>query len=298
MKGIFWNSRGLGDLAKHNLLSNFSKEQRLNFIVIMEMGRSDFSDSTLRHLCSGVDFLWHSMPRRGRSGGMLLGVNPSVFDNGTIDEGDFYCKFCLRNKADGFIWALFVVYGPAQDDLKKAFLAEMVRACGTEPHSFMIGGDSNIKRRPEDKNNNNFNYQWANLFNAVIEILELREIEMTGQQYTWSNDLDPPTFEKLDRVLMSPEWDLKFPNVTVEALDRTRSDHTPLLLNGKVVALTGNHVVFKFEQGWLIRDGFYDMVTSIWEQETKGNHAMEKWQNKIRVVRQHLEGGQKIWLQQ
>ncbi|KAL5648958.1 hypothetical protein ACJX0J_039767, partial [Zea mays] len=31
-------------------------------------------------------------------------------------------------------------------------------------------------------------------------------------------------------------------------------------------------------------DGFYDMVTSIWEQETKGNHAMEIWQNKIWVL--------------
>jgi hypothetical protein len=62
MKGIFWNSRGLGDLAKHNFLSNLSKEQHLNFIAIMETGRRDFSDSTLRHLCGGVDFLWHSMP--------------------------------------------------------------------------------------------------------------------------------------------------------------------------------------------------------------------------------------------
>jgi hypothetical protein len=41
----------------------------------------------------------------------------------------------------------------------------------------------------------------------------------------------PPPFEKLDRVLMSSEWELKFPKVTVEALDRSTSDHTPLLLN-------------------------------------------------------------------
>lgn len=131
-------------------------------------------------------------------------------------------------------------------------------------------------RRPEDKNNNNFNYRWPNLFNAVIESLELREIEMTGRQYTWSNDLDPPTFEKLDRVLMSPEWDIKFPNVTVQALDRTRPDHTPLLLNGKVAASTGNHTLFKFEQGWLIRDDFHDMVSSIWDQETKRMHRHGK----------------------
>jgi hypothetical protein len=46
---------------------------------------------------------------KGRSGGMLLGLNPSVFDIGAIDEGDFYCKFCLRNKTNGFIWVVFAV---------------------------------------------------------------------------------------------------------------------------------------------------------------------------------------------
>jgi hypothetical protein len=70
---------------------------------------------------------------------MLLGVNPSVFDIGAIDEGDFYCKFRLKNKVDGFIWALFAVYGPTQDGLKSTFLAKMASVCCTEPHPFVIG---------------------------------------------------------------------------------------------------------------------------------------------------------------
>ncbi|KAL5667880.1 hypothetical protein ACJX0J_020101, partial [Zea mays] len=36
-------------------------------------------------------------------------------------------------------------------------------------------------------------------------------------------------------------------------------------------------------QIWLIRDDFHDMVSSIWDQETKGYTAIEKWQNKIRA---------------
>jgi hypothetical protein len=49
---------------------------------------------------------------------------------------------------------------------------------------------------------------------------------------------------------MSPEWELKFSEVTVEALDRPCSDHTPLLLNGRVASQICNHVLFKFELGW------------------------------------------------
>jgi hypothetical protein len=130
-------------------------------------------------------------------------------------------------------------------------------------------------RRVEDKNNGNFNYRWPNLFNDIIENLELREIEMVGRQFTWANNLVPPTFEKIDRVLMSPDWELKFPNVTVQALDRFRSDHTPLLLNDKAPTNLGNHYEFKFELVWLIREGFHDMVSSIWQQENRGETAIQ-----------------------
>ena len=53
---------------------------------------------------------------------------------------------------------------------------------------------------------------------------------MIGRQFTWANSLTDPTYEKLDRVLVTTEWELKYPLVTVHALDRGLSDHTPLLL--------------------------------------------------------------------
>jgi hypothetical protein len=79
MKGIFWNNRGLADLAKHNYLSTLAKDHRLDFLAIFETGRDIFSGSTLRHISGGIDFLWHTMPPRGRSGGMILGIIPAVF---------------------------------------------------------------------------------------------------------------------------------------------------------------------------------------------------------------------------
>jgi hypothetical protein len=39
-------------------------------------------------------------------------------------------------------------------------------------------------RRPEDKSSGNFDPKWLGIFNDVIESLDLREIVMTGRQYT------------------------------------------------------------------------------------------------------------------
>lgn len=83
----------------------------------------------------------------------------------------------------------------------------------------------------------------------MINTLDLREIDLSSRQYTWTNSLDNPTFEKLDRVLMSTDWEYKFPLVTVNALERSLSDHTHLLLNTRTTSYRGNQPLFKFELG-------------------------------------------------
>ena len=153
MKGIFWNSRGLSDLAKYRYISDAIKDQQLDFIAIMETGKQDMSKSNLARLSGDAEFIWHCLPPKGRSGGILLGVNADSFDLSLIIEGEFFIKFHLSNKSDKFKWILMAVYGPAQDDFKSAFLAELVRTC---QHNFLptlIGGDFNIMRSSKEKNN-------------------------------------------------------------------------------------------------------------------------------------------------
>ena len=84
---------------------------------------------------------------------------------------------------------------------------------------------------------------------------------MTGRQFTWANSLSEPTYEKLDRVLMDTDWESKYPMVSVRALERIEalSDHAPILLTAGLPKPNSKHQ-FKFELGWLLREGFVDMV--------------------------------------
>ena len=173
---------------------------------------------------------------------------------------------------------------------KHAFLAELANTCSKELLPYLIGGDFNIMRRPEDKSSGVFDFKWPNLFNAVIESLDLKEIVMSGRQYTWAGPDDNPIFEKLDRVLVSTDWEDKFPLCSVEPRDRDISDHTPLILNTGASTHSSDQCPFKFERGWLIRDGFYEMVANIWQSETSGSTPLERWQNRIRRLKQHLRG--------
>lgn len=69
------------------------------------------------------------------------------------------------------------------------------------------------------------------MFNEFIDKFELREIYRSGGGYTWSNNQSAPTQSNLDRILVSTDWELKFPLTTLTSLTRVGSDHSPLLLN-------------------------------------------------------------------
>ena len=77
MRGIFWNSRGLKDLAKRRFLADASIEYKLDFIALSVTGRGKFTPQFLSTLSRGVDFDWHCLPPRGRSVVSYLGLNVS-----------------------------------------------------------------------------------------------------------------------------------------------------------------------------------------------------------------------------
>jgi hypothetical protein len=196
--------------------------------------------------------------------------------------GDYHIKLHIRNRADNFIWSLVAVYGAAQDEFTAYFLREMVNLAKDNPYPILVGGDFNLLRFRHEKSKGRFDDHWPFLFNAIIDSLDLRQISMIGRQFTWANSMSDPTFEKLDRVLMDANWESKFPMVSVRALERIQgfSDHAPILLTTGITKPTSNHR-FKFELGWLQRDGFHDMVKKVWDRPISVGSPIQRWNHKI-----------------
>jgi hypothetical protein len=75
---------------------------------------------------------------------------------------------------------------------------------------------------------------------------------------------------------------------TVRALARTGSDHTPLLIDSGEAAHIGNRNTFSFELSWMRQDGFFEMVRDEWISIHSGTSPVERWQHKVRHLRQYL----------
>ena len=109
-------------------------------MAISETGRREFSQTILDRLSGGIDFMWHSHPPRGRSGGILIGMRVDTMDILAVADMEFYIKLHICNKDDNFVWTLVAVYGAAQEAFKADFLRELVNLAKDNPYPILIGG--------------------------------------------------------------------------------------------------------------------------------------------------------------
>jgi hypothetical protein len=87
----------------------------------------------------------------------------------------------------------------------------------------------------------------------------LMDLPMTGGGSTWSNNL---SWSRLDRFLVSPEWEFSYSCLMQKKLLRVCSDHAPILLASG--CLQSGKRAFKFENMWLKKDGFVEKVRNWW----------------------------------
>jgi exonuclease III len=283
MIGLIWNCQGLGKGIKIEFLKELIRKERIDFIGIQETNKKSFEDSWLQSISSNRNFAWFWSPAKGRSGGLLVGLDADVFDIRQVDKGDFMIKVLLAHKESGFIWNFINVYGAAQNDYKQIFLTELASFCSNCNYPMLIGGDFNILRKESDKNKPGGTNCWNSLFNSIIDVNSLIELDLSGRMYTWSNNREPPTFEKLDRFLASPEWVLQFKDVVVTGLDRTLSDHVPLYL--KTDSSVSPKRDFRYELCWNFRSNFKEIIWKSWSLPVRSRSNIDIWKEKIKRLK-------------
>jgi len=126
----------------------------------------------------------------------------------------------------------------------------------------LIVGDFNLILSEEDKNNSRINRRNLRNFRQFVASCELQDLHLHGRSYTWSNELDNPTLVKLDRALVSLNWEEAHPHCLLQALSTDGSDHCPLLLHTNAAGSAKPR--FHFEVFWPKLDGYKYAVRRGW----------------------------------
>ena len=95
-------------------------------------------------------------------------------------------------------------------------------------------------------------------FSEVIEELRLKDLSISGGQFTWCGGLNSQAASRLDHFLVSDKWEDHFTGVFQCSLPRIVSDHCPISLEGGGVKK--GKTPFHFENMWLLSNGFKELV--------------------------------------
>ena len=220
MRALFWNIRGFVHDGRHRQLIEYLRDEHIDIVAIQETMRTEFSLPELDRLSPHL-FAWHWLPSSGsigHSGGILLGVKDATFEVGSMDRGTFFVSMELFEWSLNFKWEVIIVYGPADHSRSAAFLDELHRKVSTASLPVVVEGDFNLLRFTEKESNEHVNFARMQMFNDCIADLGLREIDRVGARFTWTNRQASPTQSVLDRVLVSPEWDLRCSLASLRAI--------------------------------------------------------------------------------
>lgn len=161
-----------------------------------------------------------------------------------------------------------VVYGPVLDELKGAFRDELRTVRDASSGPLLICGDFNQIYRATDKNNDRLNLRSMRQFRRLLDDSHLQELYLHGRLYTWSNQRQNLTLERIDRAFANIEWLEGFPYHHLRCLSSDCSDHSPLLL--QLCTLPWAKPRFQFESFWVRIDGFEQAVRDAWNVELLG----------------------------
>ena len=105
------------------------------------------------------------------------------------------------------------MYGPTLKCNRELFWEELgvIRGLWSDP--WCIGGDFNVVKFPSERSIEDRITGSMRRFSEVIEELALRDLPLHGGPFTWTGGLNGLSKSRLDRFLISEEWENHFSGV-------------------------------------------------------------------------------------
>ncbi|XP_076881681.1 uncharacterized protein LOC143529882 [Bidens hawaiensis] len=148
---------------------------------------------------------------------------------------------------------------------------------------WILLGDFNSVKNPEERHNTFFNPVIARDFNSFIFNANLSEFYMKGGKFTFSVG---NKCSKLDRVLVCHEFFNRWPEACFKVLPKFLSDHRPIVLSSKFSNFGPKP--FRFFNSWLERKSIDEVVKKACFQFQAGGLPDLKLSLKLKSVRDKI----------
>lgn len=181
-------------------------------VCLQETKKDAFDLMFIKKICPSSFDSFEFHPAVGAFGGSIIIWKSSLFTGTKIFEND-YCvsvEFVSNHNYDSLI--LSNIYAPCTAPGKRAFLQWFKNIHMPDNINWLIVGDFNLYRSPNDRNKPRGDHLEMYLFNEAISALSIVELPLKGRRYTWSNKQLLPLLERLDWFFTNALWTVTYPN--------------------------------------------------------------------------------------
>ena len=128
---------------------------------------------------------------------------------------------------------------------ERRFFSELGAIKGLWNEPWCVAGDFNMIRFPFQRSREGRMSPTMRRFSKVVEELELRDLSLQGGLFTWSGGINNRLKSRIDRFLVSEDWEAHFQGAIQVVLARPVSNHSPILLDGE--GMRRGSTPFRFE---------------------------------------------------
>lgn len=283
MNFLVWNVRGIGGLSKSTAIHKLVCKKKPALCGLVETKHSNLDSRRVRKWWFNDGFDWVDVPANEGSGGLVLVWDPEFFRKEDCVRGGRWIWLQGRLTGKNVSVAFALVYGPNNVGDRRVVWRQLIDLKHRSSTPLMVFGDFNEVMKPEERKGGNRLYAGMEDFQAWQQEMGLVELPLLGRKYTWYRN---SSASRIDRVFIDVEWLEIVSDLKLWGLERSLSDHCPLLVGSEYV--DWGPKPFRVLDVWFSNPTFKKLVENEWkvlgnipvyEKLKKLKAPIKKWNN-------------------
>jgi exonuclease III len=181
---LSWNVRGINSRDKWNIIRDRIVESECDILCLQETKKDEFDQSFLRNICPPSFDSFEFLPSVGASGGIITIWKGRLFSGELIFNNEFAISVEINSKLSDDSWILTNVYGPCTPEGKQNFTDWLRQIQMPEDREWIVLGDFNLIRKPEDRNRGDGNMAEMFMFNENCPQTYFMQDSASGESYS------------------------------------------------------------------------------------------------------------------
>ena len=275
MSCLSQNCRGLGNPQTVRTLKKLMLQKDPTLVFLIETRRKAFEIKNMSNIGGFPNVVAvDCRGERKERGGGLACFWKSKWEVEVVSMSLHHVDMIIDDYRGGPKWRLIGIYGHQETENKHLTWSLIYNLSHQLQTPWACIGDFNQVLTSEEKLGGTApNITIMNGFRDTVQTCGLLDMKFEGHKYTWTNkQRDENNIQtRLDRCMSTIEWKELYLTSKLFHLPKHRCDHCPLYLSLKTRKKRAHQKrrVLQFEEVWMTKEGFQDMVHGLWTSGKK-----------------------------